>query len=226
MISNFWYAVAMLAGTIVGVGVFGLPYVAWHAGFFVEAAYLGAIFLVFVCLHLMFGEIILRTGTRHRLVGYVELYLGERAKKFVVLTTTLGTLGGMLVYILVGGKFLDVLFDGFLSVPAYSYLVFWVAGSVLIFFGLKVIKRSELVMLFFMVAAIAVLVIGGIKKISFYNFFTFYSSPIFLSYCISLFSFAGISAVPAVRDILEGSEKKIKKALILGTALPALFYVF
>jgi len=225
MISNFWYAVAMLAGTIVGVGVFGLPYVAWHAGFFVEVAYLGALFLVFVCLHLMFGEIILRTGTRHRLVGYVEMYLGERAKKFVVLTTTLGTLGGMLVYILVGGKFLDVLFDGFLSVPAYSYLVFWVAGSVLIFFGLKVIKRSELVMLFFMVAAIAVLVIGGIKKISFDNFSTFDSSRIFLPYGITLFALAGIAAVPAVRDILEGSENKIKKALILGTALPALFYV-
>jgi len=124
MISNFWYAVAMLAGTIVGVGVFGLPYVAWHAGFFVEAVYLGALFLVFVSLHLMFGEIILRTGARHRLVGYVGLYLGERARKIVTLTTILGTLGGMLVYILVGGKFLNVLFNGFLNVPAYSYLFF------------------------------------------------------------------------------------------------------
>jgi len=76
-----------------------------------------------------------------------------------------------------------------------------------------------------MVAAIAVLVIGGIKKISFDNFFTFDSSRIFLPYGITLFALAGIAAVPAVRDILEGSEKKIKKALILGTALPALFYV-
>lgn len=225
MIGNFWYAVATLVGTIVGVGIFGLPYIASQSGFFIVAAYLLVFCFVFVLLHLMYGEIILRNNERHRLVGYVKKYLGERARKIVTITTILGTLGGMFVYIIVGGKFLGVLFSGYLNVDFYGQSIFWLAGSALIIWGLKTIGRSEMIMLFFMGAVMALLFVGGINHIQVDNFFNFNFGRAFYPYGVVLFALAGMAAIPAVRDILERSEKKMKKAIILGTIIPVVFYI-
>ena len=65
---NFWYAIATLVGTIVGVGIFGLPYAAGQAGFFISSVYLFGLFFVFALLHLMFGEIILRANFSYQIM--------------------------------------------------------------------------------------------------------------------------------------------------------------
>lgn len=225
MISGFWYAVATLIGTIVGVGVFGLPYIASRSGFFIVAGYLIVFLFVFISLHLMFGEIILRSSERHRLAGYVKKYLGERARKIITFTTIISTLGGMLVYVIVGGKFIGVLSDGYLGVDFYGQAIFWLAGSVLIIWGLKAIGRSEMIMLFFMGAVMILLFVSGVSHIKVDNLFNLNFSRIFFPYGITLFSLAGMAAIPAVRDALNHSEKKMKKVIILGTVIPAIFYI-
>jgi len=222
--NNFWYAVATLVGTIVGVGIFGLPYAAWQSGFFIGALYLAALFFVFVLLHLMFGEIILRTKEKHRLVGYVKMYLGERSQKIITLTTTLGVLGGMLIYILIGGEFLKVVLGGAIEFNWHGYLIFWAVMSIILILGLKSVKWSEMIMLFFMGAVVLFLLIWGFSKIDANYFFYFHPNNLFIPYGITMFALAGTVAIPGMRIILKGSENKIKKAVIFGTAIPILFY--
>ena len=226
--SSFWYAVATLVATIVGVGIFGLPYAAWHAGFFVAALYLGVLFFVFAILHLMFGEIILRTRERHRLAGYVARYVNHGAGRVVVVTTFVGMLGGMLAYLLVGGQFLSVLAGAAgISVPLWGwYGIFWFVCTLVIAFGLKAVERSEMFMLVLMVAAVFFLFAAGVPKVNPAHFFGFTPGNFFLPYGITLFALAGTAAIPAVRDILVGVEGAMRRAIVLGTAIPVVFYLF
>ncbi len=224
-VNNFWYATATLTGTIVGVGMFGLPFVASRAGFFVALAYLAVFAAVFVLLHLMFGEIMLRTNERHRFPGYAGLYVGKAAKRFLALVGFVGLSGGMLVYILVGATFLEEVTGNVLeSVRAYQ-LVFWAAMSLMLLLGLRTVKESEFVMLALMVGIILFLFFASVPHLSADNFGGFSARDAFLPYGVTLFALAGGAAIPAVRDILKGEERAMRRAVTLGTLIPVFLYV-
>lgn len=221
---NARYGVATLVGTIIGVGIFGLPYAASRAGFFVQLFYLCAFAGVFVILHLMFGEIMLRTAERHRLAGYVGVYFGEAAKKFIELITIIGTLGGMLAYLLVGGLFLKTLTGGALGTIEQYYIILWAILSFILFSGLKMVERTEAIMLFVMVAIITLLFVVSIPLVDTGNFSFSIPGNFFFPYGITMFALAGTAAIPMVRDVLKNEERKIRKTIIVGTLLPVLLY--
>jgi len=50
-------------------------------------------------------------------------------------------------------------------------------------------------------------------------------SKFFLPYGVILFALAGSAAIPEMRLILQGQEKKLKKAIFLGTLIPAVLYL-
>ncbi len=225
ILNNFWYATATLAGTIVGVGMFGLPFVAARAGFFVTIAYLIAGAAMFALLHLMFGEIMLRTKERHRLAGYAGVYCGAAAKRFFSLTALAGLSLGMLVYILVGGAFLKELFDGVFADVRMAQIVFWAAMSALLALGLRTVKQSELIMFGLMVGIIVFLFGASIPYLQLDYLATFSARALFLPYGVVLFALAGGAAIPAVRDILEGEERAMKRAITAGTLIPAVLYI-
>lgn len=221
---NARYGVATLAGTIIGVGIFGLPYAASKAGFFTQLFYLGAFAGVFVLLHLMFGEIMLRTTERHRLAGYVGVYFGGAAKKFIELITVVGTLGGMLAYILVGSLFLKTVTGGIFGAIEQYYIIFWALLSFVLFSGLKVVERTEAVMLFFMVLIITLLFVVSIPLVNIGNYSFSILENFFFPYGVTLFALAGTAAIPVVRDVLKNEEGKIKKTIIAGTLIPVALY--
>ena len=77
---NFILAFSTLAGTIIGVGMFGLPYVASRAGIVPMAINILLLSLVVTLLHLIYGEIILRTNGKHRIIVYAQIYFGSTVK--------------------------------------------------------------------------------------------------------------------------------------------------
>ena len=56
------------------------------------------------------------------------------------------------------------------------------------------------------------------------NLFIFNNPDIFLPYGVILFALAGTVAIPEIREILTGNEKKIKPAIILGILVPVAIY--
>lgn len=225
ILNNFWYAVATQVGVIVGVGMFGLPFVAGRSGFFVMCVYLVVFTAVFAVLHLMFGEIVLRTQARHRLVGYAEIYLGTFAKRFVMVLTMLMFIGGMLAYILVGGVFLhDITRGVFGSLLSYQ-IIFWTLMSAVIVLGLKMVKWSELATLVLTTLIILFLFFASVPHMSAAYLEGFSLHNFFLPYGVVMFALAGGAAVPIVRDILEGEERMIKRAITLGTLIPGAMYM-
>lgn len=225
---TFLRSAAVLVGTMVGVGVFGIPFAFAKAGFWV-----GFLFLIFIAgatllMNFMYGEVILRTQARHQLVGYAQIYLGAFFKKVVFFTTALSGYSALLAYIIVSGDFLSNIFSNFLYVSpvAYSW-IFFIVCSFLILKGIKTVSWVELFLTALFAAVILMIFSFGIGKINFSNFLSITPEYWFLPYGIFLFAFAGLSAIPLQRQILAGRETLFKKSILISVLLvAALYFVF
>lgn len=221
------YATATLIGSIVGVGLFGIPYVSVRAGLWVGLMYIAVLGVVMLTIHLLYGEIEERTEGNHRLTGYAQIYLGIWGKWIVGALVLIAGYGGLLVYLIVAGVFLDIIFPGS-ATPYLWTLGFWLVGSFAIWRGLRMVAWGELVMTVALVATMLIIVGKGIGHIvpghlvgtgsSFADFFA--------PYGVVLFSLMGINAIPEVRAILGKHDGgRFKWVIIIGTLVPVLLYV-
>jgi len=162
------------------------------------------------------------------LPGYAEKYLGRWAKFTVTFSDLFGILGSLLVYMLLGGIFLETLLGDLLESSEYS-LLFFAACSVFIFFGIRLVAGGELVMTILLIA-----VMIGIFAFCFpHADFSVLSSvgggaSPFLAYGIVLYALSGMSAVPEMKEILKenGRYQNFRKAIIWGTFIPVVLYAF
>lgn len=220
-------AVAVLIGTIVGAGAFGLPFVMAQAGWSLGLFYLIILTGVVILIHLVYGEIVLRTGQDHRLVGYAAKYLGPRAKIFTTLVAFVEYYGSLLAYIILGGEFLRIIFSRFLGgSPDAWVLVFFILAAAAVGSGLKFVSGSELLMTLALVGAVGLLAIKSWPLVDAQNFVGINWSNWLLPYGVILFALSGSVAVPEMRQILKGQEKKLKNAILLGTLISAIIYLF
>ena len=221
---NYWYAVSVLVGTIIGVGVFGLPYVASQAGFFTELLYLATFLFVFIALHLMFAEVILRTNAKHNLMGYATVYLGKWSQRALIVVDIAGTIGMMMLYLIVGSQLLLMVSDGMFTYSWESIAAFWFISNCIVLLGVRAVARSEMLMFFGILIATSVLFFAGISKIQVSHFSHNDIKHVLSPYGVTLFALAGTAAIPVLRGILSGVERRIKGAIIWGTVIPAVVY--
>lgn len=224
--SRFINALAMLVGTIIGAGIFGLPYAAAKTGFFPMIVYLIVLAAVVTLMHLLYGEVVLRTSGKHRLVGYAEIYLGIWGKRFASLSVILGSYAGLLIYIILSGVFLFGFLGDFLggSPAVYSIAVFLIS-FLFIAKGIKIVSWAESFLSFLLIAAIFIFLAKGSFLVNAANF----SLPpdwsqFFLPYGVLLFALTGGSIIPDLAAVLDDDERRLKKTIIWGTLIPAIIY--
>jgi len=222
MDSKLALAIATLSGTIIGVGVFSIPYVVSQVGFLLGIFYLLILTGVTLTLHLMYGEIILRSKEICRLPGYAKQYLGETGKNFASVSNFISLPFALICYIIAGGEFLS-------TVLPYPFIIcsflLWIVMSLGIFLGTTPISKIEFFMLVLMLTIIGTIFFISLPQINFKNFVGLYPEKFFLPYGVILFALAGTNAIPTLRHILEGRERDFKKAIIIGTLVPAFFYI-
>lgn len=224
--SRFFLAVATLVGMIIGAGTFGIPYVMAQAGFSVGVFYLLLIGAAVALVHLFYGEIILRTREQHRLVGYAKKYLGDWAKHWCTATVLVEYYGSLLAYIILGGTFFYALFGGWLGGSEVLWaIIFFLLATIAVFFGLKTVSNSEFILMFFLLLIVLFLFVRGCPLVKAANFTSIDLKNSFLPYGVILFAMAGSAAIPELRMILKGQEKKMKKAILWGTAIPVIAYL-
>lgn len=223
---KFLYATTVLIGTMVGVGVFGIPFAFSKTGFLIGLVLLILIAVLTLLVDLMYGEIVLRTESKHQLVGYTQIYLKPYWKYVVLFANTLSIYAGLLAYIIISGDFLSNIFSPFLYIAPSGYsLIFFTLAAALVFLGLKRISWIELGLMCLFGLVILLIFGVGISKVSFENLSYFNFSSWFLPYGILLFAFAGISAVPLQREILGNQEEKLKKAIFIAVGFVAILYL-
>lgn len=224
MISKQIYSTAILAGSIIGAGLFALPYIASKSGVAVMAFYLVFLGLFALIIHLMVAEIALNSPDNKRLPGFAKLYLGKRGEKIALFSSIFGILGTMLAYLIIGGDFLSVALG--LDVLT-STLIYFSLGVTLIVFGIKIISKIELygVLLFFIFLSLIFFKSLDFIDLSNLNIAT---NPefLFLPYGPVLFSLWGISIIPEIEEFLDKKRKNLKKVIISSFIICLTVYSF
>jgi tyrosine-specific transport protein len=219
-------ALSTLVGTIVGVGIFGLPYAFVRSGFLVGIGYLVILGCAMLILHLLYGEIILRTEKNMRFFGYARWYLGKWSEIPTGVSSTIGLFGALLAYILVGGQFLKTIGGSWYQGSDRFYIfLFWALFSAVVLFGLRAVTRAEFWMSVGLVVLVIVIFIAAAPSITTDNLFASVGERnIFFPYGLVLFALSGAMVIPEIREVLRGKEDSIKKIIIAGTLIPAVLY--
>ena len=229
-------AIASLIGTIIGAGVFTLPYMAVHSGLIATLLWLVIVGVIVLYLHLIFGEIVLRTKKDFRLPGYVGHYLGEPAKKFMLITTFLTFSLSLLAYLLLGTQFLATITHGIwpmFSIPAGGlFLLLWLILSIIILGKGKVVSRANFILSFLLVVLFIVIIARTLPAFSLLRLNLF---PLgthwnwLIPYGVMFFALNGMIAVPEAAKMLrrhKNNNKSLKKVIIWGTIIPLVIYLF
>jgi tyrosine-specific transport protein len=224
-IKKFFYALSTLIGMIVGVGIFGIPYCFAQAGILAGFFYLFFMGAIILLIHLSYGEIVLRSGSNSRLVGYAQTYLGAWGKKTTTAIIVFEFYGAMLAYLIVGGQFLNISLGRFFGGSDFSWaIIFFSLGALAILLGLRTIGAIEFLMTAFLLLVAGVFMWQGVPLFQIENFKIIEWSNFFLPYGVILFSLTGGAAIPEMRQILKGAENRLKSAIIIGTLIPIIIY--
>ncbi len=226
--TNILPPIGILAGGIIGAGMFSLPFVFASSGTLIGLIYLILAAGAYTIIHLMYADIILRTPGRHRFAGYVARYLGAGPFWLSVLMVVIEMILVLTIYLLLSQGFSSLII-GAVS-PLTAIAIFWILGSVAIFFNIKRLALSEGLVTIAMVAIISVLFGFGVihgKGIGSIALFGQWHS-LLLPLPAILFALSGRVAIPSVIDWFKSEKQSnprtIKKAIIIGTVLPALVY--
>lgn len=225
---TFIYAISILSGTIIGVGLFGLPYITAKVGFWVMSGYFLVLGFLVILVHLFFGEVALKTPDFKRSPGFAEIHLGNWGRNTALVSSILGLMGAILAYLIVGGEFLkEILSPVFGGGVTFYTIIYFAAGAALIYWGIKAIATVEFwgLILFFII--LIAIFFRGQNFISGANLFPAPDfSYFFLPYGAILFSLWGAALIPEVEEMLGANKKMLRTIIPVAILIPIFVYLF
>ncbi len=214
---NYISAIAILISSIVGVGMFTLPYVASKAGILTIIGYFIILGFIQHWFHKVYAFIVLSTKKQHRLPGYAEKYLGIKSKKTILVLSMFSGYGALLAYTIIGGEFLYQLlspqFGGSLFIYTSILLAF---RSLIIFFGLAWVTRVEVILTGGLIGSMLIIAAVASGQGVATNLPFFHSSHLMLAYGPIFFAVGGILAVNDMCLVLKKKQEQIVSALRIG----------
>jgi amino acid permease len=224
---SFILPTALLAGTIIGAGIFSLPYVFVKAGVGLSFIFLGIFGLVYVAIHLMYGDLVIKNGDEHRFAGLAKIYFGKLGYRLSVLMTVVEMFFVLTIYLVLSSSFISLVAPNLPVV--YQAVIFWWIGSIIIFSGTKRLAFFELLAIVGILAAIIAVACLGLPHF-FEKSFVFSSSLRalwLLPFGALLFAISGRPAIPSVIHYFRRigvSPEKSKSPIIWGTLIPVIVY--
>lgn len=221
---KFWATTFTLSGTIIGAGILGLPYVFSKSGFLAGIFWLISLGMVIIYVNLCLGEISLRTKGKHQLTGYARRYLGIWGQRIMFFSVLFGIYSALLAYLVGEGESIAQLIPGN-TPPIFFGIMFWLIMTLLLREGLSGLKRVEMYGVLTIIIIIFGMFILSFNKIKVSNLIILNSENFFLPFGIVLFALLGFISIPELKKEINGQEKLLKKAIILGTIIPIILYI-
>ena len=228
------YGISILAGTIIGAGLFSLPYITSVVGIGVMIIYMLLIGIISILVHYFLAEVCLKTPDFLRLPGFAKHHLGKNAQKIAYISGVTGMIGAILAYLILGGEFLSALLSPSFGGGALEYTTFYfLASAVFIYFGIKAIAKLEFWGIIVFIVLLFLTFFRGFESITLDNlmFVREGKFDIFLPYGALLFALWGGALIPEIEETLSpGKERrKLLKIIPIGITvalLISLFFIF
>lgn len=225
---NFIKSPSIFRVTIIGAGIFVLPYVGLQIGFIGLAFYFIILTSLTIAVHWFLAQMVIEEKSGGTVVDYFEKYLGSKVKNFALFVSATRMVGALLIYIILGGIFLSALLSPYFSGSTFFYaLLFLTVGAILVyisksyhsgyFLNLAMLAGAFSVLLIFIVKGWPLIDSANLTGLNFY-----YLGP---PYGIIIFSLWGLSAVPRLKENVHGDKNNYKKIIYSGIILPAIFYL-
>lgn len=212
MKKDFLKACATIMGTVIGGGILGLPYAFANSGFVAGVINLAILGTSSTLMMLYMGEVVLRTKEDLQFAGLGEKYLGKFGKYGVSIAQIIGIYGALIAYMVGVGTILSSMFGG---EPIIYSTIFFTIMAPLVYFGLRTIGTSQLILGFLKTILIVIICLILSRSINIGNieinvdFF-----KLLAPYGVVLFAVLGYSVVPEIEFILIKRRELMKKAIV------------
>lgn len=228
MYKNIILPASILAGTIVGAGIFALPYTFYKSGLIPGLFYLTFFLCVFILINLMYADVIARTEGKHHFAGYAGIYLGKIGELISIFSSIIGMILILTIYLIISAKFIKIVAPDISII--YSVIIIWTLGSLGIFLNIKKLSLIEFITNGGIVAIVIITFLYGIRNLgNIVNAPLLDMNGLFLPYGIILFSLTGRVAIPAIIGYFTNNNQPVKmviKPIIYGTLASAFLYLF
>ncbi len=212
-------ATLSMIGTIIGAGIFGVPYAFARAGVPLGILYMVILGASAILVHGFYARVAAATPGSHRLVGYARRYLGRGGQRIASASSVLGMLGALLAYLILGGTFLHSLFGGTLM---FWILVFFFLMAMLLALPFKRIAKVEGMLTWILLWVAVFLIILAGQHVRPELLVQVHPDYWFLPYGIIFFSLGGASVVPDIVDLLKKNVRDSLIATSVGTTTAVL----
>jgi len=220
--------IALLCGTIIGSGYLILPFSFLKAGILPNTFWLIFFTCCLIIVNLIYAEINLITHNNHRLPGYANLYLGRAFEILSKVIFILGILGGLVVYLILGSRFLILLVSPIFDLSTDSAtFIFWILSSLVVFLNFKFSSKVNLYLTIFTVIIFFTTSIFCFTNADFNNFKIIPTESFFFPYGLILYSLIGWLVIPEIIVLIQNNkedQKIIKPIVVIGTIIPMIVY--
>ncbi|MFA6407705.1 MAG: aromatic amino acid transport family protein [Candidatus Paceibacterota bacterium] len=226
MIFSFLSAVSVLASTIIGAGIFSLPYVFKNVGLLSGVVYLFLFAAVYSMIHLMYVRVLQTTEEKHQFTYFAEKYLGVRFGKIAGGVILLELFFVLTVYLVLAPQFISLA----IGISGWqALLLFWIFGSVVLFIPSRLLGWADLFGIGSILLIVGIIVMRGGQS----EILVPLAQP--LNWFLFLFPFGpllfSLSGRPALASIVEEWRRAKKSfslgwAIVVGTLISAAVYFF
>ncbi|MEK7463448.1 MAG: aromatic amino acid transport family protein [Patescibacteria group bacterium] len=226
MYKNILLPASILSGSIIGAGIFSLPFVFNEFGLLAGFVSLIVFAFFYALIYFIYADVVLRTEGEHRFVGYSKIYLGKSGFVASIFVGLVQLLLVMTIYIILAPSFTQLIFGG----SYVSHLLFfWLVGSLMMLFNTRKIAWFEFLIVSGILSIIFLVFFFGVNNadVSFVQNFNFNINSLGVLGPV-IFALAGVMVVPEVVAYFRESAsplKFLKRSLLLGSFLPALAYI-
>jgi len=222
------YALSIISGTAIGVGLFPLPFLTLQLGPWIILGYFVVVGIIAILIHYFFTEIALQTKDFIRLPGFVKIYLGDKFYKLSLISGILGMYGACLAYLIVGGEFLAAILIPVLGGNVLIYTFFYfILGSFIIYTGIRTIGKIQFWGLIIFFLSLIGIYLRGRNYIDLSNIFVYNIdwNYLFVPYGVILFSLWALSLIPEAEEALGDERHLLKKIVPIAIIIPIAVYL-